>query len=117
LLEAIIKDVMRNQTGLVSALDLASDEDDLEAAKEFLEVLDGAHSTTAASMVSLAEYSESVRGLEKQNASRTLRIACRRLANALDGVLKALRRFDSGSGQIRGSLRQKIAAAEKAPQG
>jgi hypothetical protein len=112
LLHELVKDIARNAEGLIGALELETD-DDLTAAKEFRDTLDETHQTTTQTVGNVDEYRQTVRALEQQNPSRSVRIASGRLANSLEGVLKMMRRHESSSRKLVSSLDSKIGEAER----
>jgi hypothetical protein len=116
LLQALVKDIVRNADGLIASMELKT-EADLDAAREFREVLDETGQTTAETLGSTAGYRETVRDLEQQNAARSVRSACGRLVNSLDGVVKMMRAHESGSRKLVQSLDSKIAKAHREQHG
>jgi hypothetical protein len=117
LLQALVKDIVRNAEGLIAASNFET-EADLSAAKEFRETLNQTHQVTTETLGSVVEYRESVTGIERDNLSRTVRIASGRLAGSLDGVVKMMRKHNSGSLKLVHSLDRKIAEAERShPEG
>src|SRR5215204_1001387 len=112
LLQALVKDIVRNADGLIASIDLDTEED-IDGAKAFREVLEQTHQATAETLESIRGYRETVKEQERMNLSRTIRIADGRLARALEGVEKMLRKHHSGSVQLVRSLDRKIAEAER----
>jgi hypothetical protein len=112
LLEAIAKDIARNTDGLIATLVIETRED-IEGLEEFRQVLEVGRQTTADAAQSTAGYSQSVRALEHQNPARTLRVACRRLGAALEGIVKTLRRVEKGQQKAAQALGRKISDAER----
>jgi len=111
LLDAVVKEIRRNTEGVVGSADIQTDED-IGAAKEFAQVLLDSRETTAETIVSVNGYCETVRDIERQNLARTVTLACRRQSAALDGVVKTLRRFETGALNNGQTLVDKIQKAE-----
>jgi hypothetical protein len=112
LLEALVKDVRRNTEGLIGAQDLETD-GEIAAAAELSGTLKEGHQTTVETGESVAGYRDTVRDIERQNLARTVRLASHRLGDALDGMVKVLRRQESGSLHNAKALDQKIAKAQR----
>jgi hypothetical protein len=112
MLEAIAKDVRRNQDGLVATLSFETNQE-IDEAKTWLEVLIESRDTVVEAADSTADYAQSVRSLEQQNPSRTLRIACERLGDALEGIVRLLRKVENGGGKTAKALERKISEAER----
>jgi hypothetical protein len=112
LLDAIVKDIKRNTEGVIASMALESDEE-IAAAKELSEVLKLSHRTTVETVESVSGYAETVRDIEQQNLSRTVRIASRRLGAALEGIARTLERFArSGMLSSAQALDRRIAETE-----
>lgn len=112
LLSAVVKDITRNTDGLISTADIESQEQ-IDEAKEFLRVLGGNRQAAKEAAEHTEGYAQSVRSLEKQNATRKQRIACRRLGESLESVVRTLRKVESGLRKPSESLARRITEAEK----
>jgi hypothetical protein len=112
LLEAIAQDISRNTDGLIATL-VVETQEDIDALEAFRQVLEESYQTTEGAAQATDGYSRSVRDLEQQNPARTLRIACRRLGSALEGVVKTLRRVENGMRKATQALDRKIKEGEK----
>jgi type III secretory pathway component EscS len=112
LLQALVKDIVRNSEGVIASTDIETDSD-LAAAKEFRDTLAEGHEATTGALEGTSGYRESVKETEQMNLSRTMRIASRRLAASLDGVEKMLRKHQGGLSRLVQSLDTKIAEAER----
>jgi hypothetical protein len=112
LLQVLVKDIARNAEGLIGSSELETDAD-LDAAKDFRDTLNEVHQSTAETLGSVGGYRESVKEIEQQNLSRTVRIASGRLASSLEGVEKMLRKHDSGSRKLVHALDRKIGETER----
>jgi hypothetical protein len=112
LLHELVKDILRNAEGLIGSVDLSTP-DDLESAKDFRSILTETNQATTGTLESIRGYRKTVREQEQMNLSRTIRIADGRLARALEGVEKVLRKHSTGSVQLVRSLDRKIADAER----
>jgi hypothetical protein len=112
LLQALVKDIVRNSEGVIASTDIETDAD-LAAAKEFRDTLAEGREATAGTLESTGGYRESVKQIEEMNLSRTMRIASRRLAASLDGVEKMLRKHQGGLASLVRSLDSKIGEAER----
>jgi len=84
------------------------EDEDIEAGRSLLTTLDNNVAVTKETLASVSSYRNAVRGLERQNPSRTLRIASKRLGEALDVILKTLRKYNSDSQGLKGVLAKKM---------
>jgi hypothetical protein len=107
LLKKIVKEIDRNYSGLISALVIES-EDDLEAATTLRDILADSKEASAESLVSISKYRASTRALEEQNVSRTVRIACHRLAEALGGVEATFRSYEKSVSRLLRDFDKKL---------
>ena len=112
LLQALVRDIVRNSEGVIAMTDIETDSD-LASAKEFRDTLAEGHEATTEALESVSGYRETVKQTEQMNLSRTMRIASRRLAGALDGVEKMLRKHQGGLLRLDQTLNSKIAEAER----
>lgn len=103
LMKALVKDVSRNYAGLIATVGIETEEDRAacEALMGTLATNSEAASTTSEQT---AGYRDSVRSVEDQNLSRTVRIASKRLADALDETVKILRASKGKTRQLHEQL-------------
>jgi len=107
LLQALVKDIFRNFNGLVTTSSLETEEDK-SAAVGLTAILEGNRSAVEEAIISTSGYRDSVRNVEKQNLSRTVRIATKRLGDGLDDTLKILRQFSANSRKLREMLERRL---------
>jgi hypothetical protein len=107
LLKAVVDDIFRNYSGLVSSISLDSDED-VRSAREFQTILYSGQEEAGQAVASVIDYRDSVRDLERQNVSRTVRIASRRLGDALDGIAVVLKQYQSRAKSLGRDFERKL---------
>src|SRR5439155_7676903 len=73
LLDAIVDDIYRNTRGLISIADLNTGEETL-AAQTLRDTLKESREATSGALASTSQYRDTVRDIEAQNLSRTIRI-------------------------------------------
>ena len=108
LLKALVKDISRNYAGVIATSTVETDEDK-DAASSVIETLQNVKNVVSTSVVSIGEYRDAVRGLEKRNLSRSIRIGSKRLADALDDAIRIMRSYASEGDRLRQMLDKKIA--------
>lgn len=107
LFRALVKDIARNYEGQIRIVTI-QDEADRAAVQHLYDVLQENRVTTQDTTTSLASYRDSLRSLEQQNPSRTVRIAAKRLADALDDLVKVFRQFGDTTSRLRSALEKKL---------
>jgi hypothetical protein len=112
MLKKLIKEVERNNSGLIANIELGTDEE-RKMALALRDSLEGGRAASLESMGSLKEYRSAVEGLEAQNPSRNLRIACNRLGKTLGGVLTTLKGFEKMTGGLVSELDRRLAHLSK----
>jgi hypothetical protein len=110
LLKALVKDVERNYQGYISiAVPEVDTEAEFQAAMELRNSLESGRATTAETLRSASEYRESIKELETQNLSRTVRIASGRLEKAQSGIVAVLRSHERATAGIIREFDKKLA--------
>ena len=84
LFKALVKDIQRNTQGFIESADAGAIE--LDILKKFRDVIDAAVTTTAETLAAVTGYRVTIEETEALNLSRTIRIACGRLAQAMRGI-------------------------------
>lgn len=107
LFEALVKEITRNQDGIITALSLHTEEHKA-AAQAFVPALQSSEGATSGAVAAITEYRNSVRSLGQQNFSRTIRIASKRLGDGLDSMLKVFQQFQNSSHRLRTNLENKL---------
>ena len=108
LLQALVKDISRNFTGIIKTANIETEEDK-QASQALIDTLDTNGEIVAGTIEKVAEYRDTVRSLHQQNPSRTVRIATKRLAEALEDTVKVLRNHRQDSNQLGGQLARRLA--------
>jgi hypothetical protein len=109
LLRALVKDIERNYRGLTILAVIESDAD-FEAVSGLRDTLDQGRTTTAQTLVSVAEYRSSVEETEALNLARTVRNASGRLAKALRGIEATFKAHEKGSAGLVRDMDKKLDA-------
>lgn len=107
LLRALVMEVFRDYRGAISVQPVETEEE-RQALLAFRAALEESRRTTSGSRESTAGYLESVRNNEALNISRSIRVAYRRLGNALEGVVGVLRQFERGSVLLERAIDRKL---------
>jgi hypothetical protein len=107
LLEALVKDITRNYSGLISVATFQTN-DDLDSGRSFLETLEGNRVACRGASGQVRSYRDSVRNVERQNLSRTMRISSKWLGDSLDATLKILAAFEGSSRRLYDELGKKL---------
>ena len=107
LFDALVKDIDRNYTGRIMKTVIHTEEDKM-AVQEFLGVLVSYEQATSGAIIGVKQYRDSVRNIEKQNLSRTIRITSARLGDGLDNILKTFRDSLQNSSRIREKLDKRL---------
>lgn len=108
LFKVLVKDIARNYDGLIAAITINTEEDRFTA-KHLVVTLESTGNITAASVVSMETYRDSVRSIQKQNLSRTVRIASKRLGDGLDNIITLFKQFQDNCCRLHTELASKIA--------
>jgi hypothetical protein len=109
LFNALVNDIARNYNGVIMKTEIHTEEDKT-AFQSFSNTLVSYEQATSGAINSVRQYRDSVRNIEKQNLSRTIRIASARLGNGLDGLLKTFRNSSQNSSSMRAKLDRKLRA-------
>jgi hypothetical protein len=109
LLEALVKDVFRNYTGMVTTAPMETPED-RTSAETFLATLRSLRDTVTTTIDQTAGYRDTVRNIERQNLGRSVRISSRRLGDALDSTVKIMRGYKEKSRQVHDQLARRLSA-------
>jgi hypothetical protein len=107
LLSALVHDIFRNFQGFVE-MTTPSSEEEFRVAEELRSVVDETRKVTVQSIESTEGYRDSVRVLEKQNPTRNVRIAAKRLAEALSDVVVILGQYEKRSSALASDLDRKL---------
>jgi hypothetical protein len=107
LLKALVHDIFRNFQGFVDVAAPVSEEE-FRVVEELRSVVDETRTVTVETTGSTEGYRDSVRALEKQNPARTLRVASKRLADALGDVVVVLKQYDKRAGALVSDLDRKL---------
>jgi len=107
LLTVLNTEIGRNLVPWVRLMTIETDED-AEAAQLMREMGDSGARVTDDVIASLRGYRASVKGIEEQNASRSLRIAARELGESLDGIERVLRKRLADSRRLNDELERKL---------
>jgi predicted component of type VI protein secretion system len=107
LLRKLVTEIHRNYQGLIGASNVETEED-RTFAEMLVTSLASNRQATSGAIESQTTYLNSVRSLEKQNPSRTVRIASKRLGDSLDEVMRILRQFSNNARRQGDELQKKI---------
>ncbi len=107
LFDALVNDIDRNYTGIIMKTVIHTEEDKM-VVQNFLGVLVSCEQSTSGAITGVKQYRDSVRSIEKQNLSRTIRIASARLGDGLDNILKTFRNSLQNSSRMREKLDKKM---------
>ncbi len=107
LFEALVKEIVRNYDGLITAVSLDTEEHKV-AAPSLRDALQSNENATLGAITGLSGYRDSVRTVHQKNLSRTITIASKRLRDGLDSILKTLQQFQQGSRHMRANLDKKL---------
>lgn len=97
----------RNGGGLIEMIPVGTQEE-IQAGRNLLIILNNNVNATKDTLGSVKTYKNAVRDLEGQNLSRTLRIASKKLGDALDVILRTIRKFNSNTLGLKSALEKKI---------
>ena len=107
LLDSLVTEVYRNGKGILLATSLDQKEH-VEAGRSLQKTLDESVDITKTTVASLSAYRDATKGLVDRNISRTIRIESNRLMEALDRMLKTLKRYNTNSQQLKNMLAKRI---------
>lgn len=107
LLDLLVNEIKRNAKGLISAMSF-DQEADVEAGRALQKTLGESVDTVTTAIDSLSKYRDAAKGIVDLNMSRTIRIESKRLMEALELMLKMLRRYNANSQELRSMLNKKI---------
>lgn len=109
LLRALVMEIFRDYHGAINIQPVETEEE-RQGLLAFRAALDENRESTSGSYESTAGYLESIRNNEALNISRSMRIAYRRLGNALEGVVRVLRQYERGSVLLERAIDKKLGA-------
>ena len=107
LLDLLVNEVYRNGKGVISAVSFDQKED-VEAGHALQKTLGESVDTTKTVVTSLLKYRDATKGIVDLNMSRMIRIESQRLIDALDSMLKMLRRYNTNSQQLKDMLTKRM---------
>lgn len=109
LFNALVNDIARNFNGIIVNTVIHTEEDKV-VVQELLDTLVSYEQSTSGAINSVNQYKDSVRNIEKQNLSRTIRIASARLGNGLDRLLKIFQNSLRNSSSMRVIIEKRLRA-------
>jgi hypothetical protein len=109
LFNALIHDIARNYNGAISNAPIQTEEDkkNIRSLSDSLVFYEQA---TFGAINSVGRYRNAVREIEKQNISRTIRIASARLGNGLDRLLETFQDSHQNSSSMRVKIDKRLSA-------
>ncbi len=107
LFDALVNDIGRNYNGLIVHTVIHTEEDKA-VVNNFLDTLVLYEQSTSGAINGVKQYRDSIRNIENQNLSRTIRIASARLWGGLDSLLKTFRNSSQNSSLMRVKLDKKL---------
>jgi len=107
LFDALVNDIDRNYTGIITKTVIQTEEDKI-AVQNFLGSLFSYEQSMSGAINGVTQYRNSVRAIEKQNLSRTIRIASARLGDGLDNLLKTFQNSFQNSSYMRKKFDKKL---------
>jgi hypothetical protein len=113
-LKKLTKEIERNHQGLIANLPLATEEE-VKLVMNWRNNVEGGRTASAEAAVGIDTYRRAVEDFEAMNASRTLRIASDRLGNALRGMVRALKDFETVSAGLVREFDQRLAQGKTNP--
>ncbi|MEX0683748.1 MAG: hypothetical protein WD904_01980 [Dehalococcoidia bacterium] len=114
LFQKLVKDISRNYAGLIANITIATEED-RASGTVLAESLAANSETVTTTIGQVTGYRDSVRSVQERNLSRTVRIAGKRLADALDSAAKILKSYKQKSRELHQQLTQKMESAKPTP--
>lgn len=100
LFDALENDITRNYSGVVVNT-VMNTEEDKAMVQNFLDTLVSYEQSASGAINSVKKYRDSVRNIERQNVSRTIRIASARLGGGLDSLLRTFQNSSKNSSLLR----------------
>ena len=107
LFHALVNDIARNYNGIIKNT-VINTEEDKGVVQKFLDTLALYEQSTSRAINGIKQYRDSVRNVEKQNISRTIRIASARLGDGLGSLLDTFRNSSQNSSLMRVELDKKL---------
>lgn len=107
LLEACVTEIDRNFPAWVNTQTITSEED-FEIARGARDSIEAGRVATLESLASTSELRDTYKETADMNAARTVRIASSRLADALSGIVRVLKRYEKSSGKLVAELDKKL---------
>jgi uncharacterized membrane protein YsdA (DUF1294 family) len=107
LLEACVTEIDRNFRPWVATQTITSDED-FEIATVARNSIESGRVATLESLTSTSEYRDTYKQMAEMNAARTVRIAASRLADALSGIVRVLKRYEKSAGNLVGEFDKRV---------
>jgi hypothetical protein len=107
LFDALENDITRNYNGIMVNI-VINTEEDKAMVQNFLNTLLSYEQSASGAINSVKKYRDSVRNIERQNFSRTIRIASARLGGGLDSLLRTFQNSSKNSSLIRVKLDKRL---------
>lgn len=107
LFEALVEEIARNYDGFITAISLDTVED-RATAQDLVTALQFSENATSGATTGIMGYRNSVKSVEQQNLSRTIRVSSKRLGDGLDSILKVFKQYQNNSRRLRTNLENKL---------
>ncbi len=107
LFDALVNEIHRNGSGLLSVRSF-DEKEDIETGYALQKTLGESVNVTKVAVDSLSKYRESTKSLRDRNLSRTIRVESDRLMEALDHISKTLQRYNANSQKLNVIITKKL---------